>query len=357
MSGLRVNGLTKVYGRKTVLDKVSFEVEKGEFCILLGPSGCGKSTLLRIIAGLNEPSSGSISIDGRDVAGLTPARRDVAMVFQNYALYPHMNVFENLAFPLKIARLPRGEADMKVREAAELLGIADLLQRKPRELSGGQQQRVAIGRAIVRKPRLFLFDEPLSNLDAQLRAEMRVELANLHRRLETTMIYVTHDQVEAMTLGSKIVILDKGVIQQIGSPGGVYDTPENIFVAAFVGIPSINLLEGSIGKGEGGIVFSAGDLHVPLEDEDQLRDYVGKPVTAGIRPEVLHLGEGVFKGRLAHRERIGPEVIIYVMVGRFRLTAKVAVDFHTDIGGEVSMHADSGDILFFHEGKLIGRKT
>ena len=356
MTGLEITGLTKQYGKKTVLDNISFTVRQGEFCILLGPSGCGKSTILRIIAGLNEPTGGSISIGGRDVTGLSPADRDVAMVFQNYALYPHMNVYENLSFPLKIRKAPREEIVPMVRDAAGLLGIEDLLDRMPRELSGGQQQRVAIGRAIVRKPRVFLFDEPLSNLDAKLRAEMRVELADLHRRLGITMVYVTHDQVEAMTLGSRIIILEKGIIQQVGTPAEVYDTPANLFVAAFIGIPSINLIKGTIEKRDSGIVFTAEDLRLPLENEDRLKDYVGKNVTAGIRPEFLHPGEGAFEGRLEHRERIGPEAIIYVKVGNFMLTARVPVDFPNMIGEEVSLNAENRDILFFHEEKLIVEK-
>jgi len=249
--GLTVHDLTKKYGGKTVLDKVSFTVDKGEFCILLGPSGCGKSTILRIIAGLEQQDGGEIHIEGRDVAQLTPAQRDVAMVFQSYALYPHMNVFENLAFPLKINKTPHREIAGKVQEAARLLSIEELLRRKPRELSGGQRQRVAIGRAIVRNPRLFLFDEPLSNLDAKLRAGMRVELAKLHRRLQTTMLYVTHDQVEAMTLGSKIVILENGLVRQIGTPDEVYDLPANLFVAGFIGSPAINFIEGSLASQQG----------------------------------------------------------------------------------------------------------
>jgi len=356
MSGLKVSELTKRYGRKPVLDRISFAVEPGEFCVLLGPSGCGKSTVLRIIAGLSEPTGGSVRIGDRDVTGLTPAQRDVAMVFQNYALYPHMNVYENLAFPLKIGRTPKKEIDPKVREAAELLGIEDLLERKPRELSGGQQQRVAIGRAIVRKPRIFLFDEPLSNLDAKLRTEMRVELANLHRRLQTTMVYVTHDQVEAMTLGSKIVILEKGIIQQVGTPAEIYDTPSNLFVATFIGIPSINLLEGSLKEEKEGGVFVAGDFRIPLDKEGPGKEYVGKKLTAGIRPEFFRPGEGSFKGRLDHRERLGPEVLIYVKTGELRLTAKVPVDFPNRTGDDVSLHAESKNILFFHEGKLIRKK-
>ena len=353
MTGLEITGLTKRYGKKTVLDNISFTVEQGEFCILLGPSGCGKSTILRTIAGLNEPTGGSIHIGSREVTELSPADRDVAMVFQNYALYPHMNVYENLAFPLKIRKVEKEKIAPMVREAAALLGIGDLLDRMPRELSGGQQQRVAIGRAIVRKPRVFLFDEPLSNLDAKLRAEMRVELANLHRRLGITMVYVTHDQVEAMTLGSRIIILEEGIIQQVGTPAEVYDTPANLFVASFIGIPSINLMEGTIEKGDRGIVFSAGDLHLPLENEDQLKNYVNKNVTAGIRPEFFNPGGGAFRGRLEHRERIGPEVIIYVKAGKFTLTAKVPVDYPGRIGDEVSLNAESRDIHFFHEEKLI----
>ena len=228
------------------MNNVSFEVAEGEFCILLGPSGCGKSTVLRLIAGLEQPTAGSIVIDGKPVDHLAPRDRDIAFVFQSYALYPHMTVFENLAFSLRLRRAPRAEIESKVRDAAQLLEIDTLLERRPQELSGGQRQRVALGRAIVRQPKIFLFDEPLSNLDAALRATMRVELTRLHRRLHATIVYVTHDQAEALTLGEKVIVLHQGVIQQIGSPSEIYHKPANISVARFVGSPQMNLLEGRL---------------------------------------------------------------------------------------------------------------
>ncbi|MCF8048807.1 MAG: ABC transporter ATP-binding protein, partial [Desulfarculaceae bacterium] len=249
MSGLVLKNLHKSFGPEKVLDGVGLSVEQGQLAVLLGPSGCGKSTILRLVAGLEEPDQGSIVLGGQDLAGLAPKQRDVAMVFQSYALYPHLDVFGNLAFPLRMAHEDKSEIQRKVNEAAELLGIAGLLKKKPGQLSGGQRQRVAIGRAIVREPRLFLFDEPLSNLDAQLRGEMRLELAALHRKLGTTMLYVTHDQTEALTLGQVIAVLHQGRVQQVGGPREIYQRPVNRFVAGFLGFPPMNFFEGSVEEG------------------------------------------------------------------------------------------------------------
>ncbi len=243
MTALELRRLCKAFGELRVVDEVDLQVEAGEFLVLVGPSGCGKSTLLRLIAGLEDADAGGIKIDGREVGGLEPWQRDVAMVFQNYALYPHMTVAKNVGFPLRIAKLEKAEAARRVREACELLGIEELMNRKPAQLSGGQQQRVALARALVRRPKLFLFDEPLSNVDAKLRAEMRAELARLHDRLNATMVYVTHDQVEAMTLGSRIAVLHQGRVQQIGTPLEVFEKPANAFVATFMGSPPMNLLQ------------------------------------------------------------------------------------------------------------------
>ena len=247
MASVKLNNIKKVFGKDTlVIPDITLDVIAGEFLVLVGPSGCGKSTILRMIAGLEEPTMGKIHIGDRNVTNLPPKDRNIAMVFQNYALYPHMNVFNNLAFGLKIRKIHRDEINKRVQTAAEILKIEDLLDRKPKELSGGQRQRVALGRAIVRKPKVFLFDEPLSNLDAKLRIEMRAEIKKLHKELGTTMIYVTHDQVEAMTMGDRIVILNQGVIQQVGTPMEVYRNPENIFVAGFIGSPPMNLISGMI---------------------------------------------------------------------------------------------------------------
>ena len=242
MSFLRLDNVKKQFGQHTVINGVSLEAQKGEFVVFVGPSGCGKSTLLRMIAGLEDISSGDISIDNAVVTNMEPARREVAMVFQSYALYPHMSVFENMAFGLRMIKMSEAEIAKRVNDAARILQIEPLLKRKPRELSGGQRQRVAIGRAIVRNPKLFLFDEPLSNLDAELRTQMRVEIAKLHRDLNVSMIYVTHDQIEAMTLADRIVVLRAGQVEQIGSPTDLYDRPCNMFVAGFIGSPKMNFL-------------------------------------------------------------------------------------------------------------------
>jgi len=352
MVGLKIENLTKTFGGRKVIDHVSFEVYEGEFCILLGPSGCGKSTVLRLIAGLERQDGGGVYIGDREVSGLTPKERDIAMVFQSYALYPHLNVYENIAFPLKIRKMSRREIEKKVQAAAGLLGIDTMLRRKPKELSGGQRQRVAIGRAIVREPRLFLFDEPLSNLDAKLRSSMRVELAGLHKKLGITTIYVTHDQIEAMTLGQKIVVIDRGVIQQIGTPREVYDKPANLFTASFIGMPSINLIEGRLVKKGEEILFRSDDLEIPVARRDFER-YVGGDVTSGIRPESLGPGEGPLAGRLEHIEHLGSETILYVKSGNMRITAKAGADFGGKVGEDISLSVNTMDIHFFLDGKRL----
>ena len=246
MASLNISNATKKYDDLEVIHGIDLEIQDGEFCVFVGPSGCGKSTLLRMISGLEEVTRGQIHIGDRDVTTMHPADRGIAMVFQSYALYPHMTVRENMGFGLKMSKVPSNEIDKKVKEAAEILHLEEYLDRKPKTLSGGQRQRVAIGRSIVRGPEVFLFDEPLSNLDAELRVEMRVEISRLHRELGTTIIYVTHDQVEAMTLADKLVVLKDGVIQQVGTPLSLYDDPENVFVAGFIGSPTINFIRGDI---------------------------------------------------------------------------------------------------------------
>jgi len=294
MPFLKLDGIVKRYGSVPVIHGVSLEAEEGEFVVFVGPSGCGKSTLLRMIAGLEEVTDGDVSIDGRLVTGVAPADREVSMVFQSYALYPHMSVFDNIAFGLRMAKMPANEIKARVDEAARILQIGSLLERKPKQLSGGQRQRVAIGRAIVRKPKLFLFDEPLSNLDAELRTQMRVEIAKLHRDLGVTMVYVTHDQIEAMTLADRIVVLRAGVIEQVGSPSELYDEPANRFVAGFIGSPKMNFIEAkAVGSDASSITlahpaFVGGQLTVDRPPKRAVLP--GAAVTIGLRPDSLSLG-------------------------------------------------------------------
>ncbi|TVQ36258.1 MAG: sn-glycerol-3-phosphate ABC transporter ATP-binding protein UgpC [Geminicoccaceae bacterium] len=294
MSFLELDQVEKSFGQTRVINGVSLGAEQGEFVVFVGPSGCGKSTLLRMIAGLEEVSAGKVRIDGKDVTHKEPAARQVSMVFQSYALYPHMSVFQNMAFGLEMARTPRAEIERRVAEAARILQIEALMQRKPRELSGGQRQRVAIGRAIVRQPKLFLFDEPLSNLDAELRSQMRVEISLLHRKLGATMVYVTHDQIEAMTLADRIVVLRNGNVEQFATPSDVYDHPANVFVAGFMGSPKMNFVQAKVADVTpewmtvAHPAFTDGKLVVPTKGRRPVP--AGEPVTVGLRPEHLELG-------------------------------------------------------------------
>ncbi len=290
MPTIQLRSVSKVFGRETiVLTDFSLDIEEGEFLVLVGPSGCGKSTILRLIAGLEELTAGEIYIGDRMVNDLPPKNRDIAMVFQNYALYPHMTVFNNLAFGLKLSKVPKTEIETRVTEAARILEIFDLLQRMPKQLSGGQKQRVALGRAIVRKPAAFLFDEPLSNLDAKLRVQMRAEIKALHALLKTTTVYVTHDQVEAMTMGDRIVILNDGIIQQVGSPLEIYHQPQNTFVAGFIGTPPMNLLPVRLETGNKPTIEST-DFQLPLKNVvDKLKAAKSGTLTLGIRPEDIIL--------------------------------------------------------------------
>jgi ABC-type sugar transport system ATPase subunit len=353
MSNLKIQNLKKSFNSTPVINNISFEVPEGEFCILLGPSGCGKTTVLRLIAGLEQQDEGDIFIGSREVSGLTPKERDIAMVFQSYALYPHLNVYENLAFSLKIQKMPKQEIDGKVKETAELLGIRELLDRKPKELSGGQRQRVAIGRSIVRNPKLFLFDEPLSNLDAKLRGSMRVELAKLHQKLKATTIYVTHDQVEAMTLGEKIVLFEKGTIQQIGTPEEVYERPSNLFAATFIGTPQINLINGHIGSDKDSVFFKSGEFMISLGDNRELKQHDDKEITMGIRPESLTPGEGPIKGTLDLIEHLGPEILVYVGFDNTKLIAKAPADFQGQQGENISLALSDRGMHFFYGGERI----
>jgi multiple sugar transport system ATP-binding protein len=287
MASVVLQHLSKSFGKLRVVNDLNLSIEDGQFVVFIGPSGCGKSTTLNMIAGLEDVSKGEILVDGKPVTHLPPKARDMAMVFQNYALYPHMSVFGNMGFGLKMRKTPKEEIKRRVAEAAEILGVTDLLHRKPKELSGGQRQRVALGRAIVRDPRVFLFDEPLSNLDASLRVQMRAELTRLHRRLESTMIYVTHDQVEAMSLADQLVLIEKGVCRQVGTPLHVYNHPANVFVAGFIGSPAMNLVPARLDRVDGGLVLAACGLaaNIPQIHWPVCEKLVGLDLIFGIRPE------------------------------------------------------------------------
>nr|HPR18758.1 sn-glycerol-3-phosphate ABC transporter ATP-binding protein UgpC [Candidatus Cloacimonadota bacterium] len=309
--------VNKVYdGKVHVVKDNDLTIKDKEFMVLVGPSGCGKSTTLRMIAGLEEITSGKIYIGDRVVNDVPPKDRDIAMVFQNYALYPHMTVFNNMAYGLKLRNFPKQEIKQRVQEAAEILGLEDLLERKPKALSGGQRQRVALGRAIVRHPKVFLFDEPLSNLDAKLRVQMRTEISKLHKRLNTTIIYVTHDQVEAMTMGDRIAVLNDGIIQQVDSPLNLYDHPKNMFVAGFIGSPSMNFFHGKL-EDKNGITFTAPGISQLIEPffYPKLKSYIGKDVIMGIRPENIRIEpEGDTQAWVEVVEPMGNEIIFYCAI-------------------------------------------
>jgi len=328
MAQVDLNDVKKIYqgdtGEVLAVDQFNLTVRDQEFIVLVGPSGCGKTTTLRMIAGLEEITGGTIAIGDRIVNNVPPKNRDIAMVFQNYALYPHMTVYKNMAFGLRLRRMPKAEIDERVKNAARILGISPLLDRKPKALSGGQRQRVAVGRAIVRQPAAFLFDEPLSNLDAKLRVEMRAELKKLHHRLATTMIYVTHDQIEAMTLADRVVVMNDGYIQQLGTPLEIYDYPRNRFVAGFLGTPSMNFAKGRLEARNGTVAFvmavSGAEVTMPAPLRDRVAPYVDKEVTLGVRPEDIgHSAEDQFAGEgntidLVVRvvEMLGDEQIIHL---------------------------------------------
>ena len=315
MAGLAVRDVYKSYGSTEVIHGVTIDIDDGDFVVLVGPSGCGKSTLLRMIAGLETITRGEMRLGGRVINGLPPKARDMAMVFQNYALYPNMTVFENMGFSLKLAKVDRREIAQRVRKAAEILGLELLLDRYPRQLSGGQRQRVAMGRAIVRAPQVFLFDEPLSNLDAKLRVAMRTEIKELHQRLKTTTVYVTHDQVEAMTMADKIVVMHDGVVEQFGEPLELYDRPRNRFVAGFIGSPAMNFLPGVVARGGGTAVFrSEGGLQLPLNGAEL--PAIDRPVILGIRPEHVMLRPDGVAAEVIVVEPTGSETQVGLRNGR-----------------------------------------
>ncbi|MDP3143711.1 MAG: sn-glycerol-3-phosphate ABC transporter ATP-binding protein UgpC [Candidatus Omnitrophota bacterium] len=358
MAQVSLQNVTKIYaGNIKAVDNVTFGVENKEFMVLVGPSGCGKSTTLRMIAGLEEVSSGNIFISDKMVNNVPAKDRDIAMVFQNYALYPHMTAFENMAFGLKLRRYPKNEIVNRVNEAAEVLSIKRLLNRRPKELSGGERQRVAVGRAIVRKPMVFLFDEPLSNLDAKMRVQMRTEINKLHLRLQTTMIYVTHDQTEAMTMGDRIAVMKDGMVHQIADPMTIYDKPDNKFVAGFIGFPPMNFLNGKIIKKDSRIYFDEGRIQVKLIEEmhDRIRPYIGKEIIFGIRSEDIYdklfvseaPPENVVRVTCEVVEPMGSEVYLHLNTGKHTFIARVGAHDRPEVNRDMDLVFDMSKVHFF----------
>jgi multiple sugar transport system ATP-binding protein len=358
MAQVSLKNVSKCFpGDVWAIKEISLGIENREFVVFVGPSGCGKSTTLRIIAGLEEASSGDVYIGNQRVNDVPPKDRNIAMVFQNYALYPHMSVYENMAFGLKLRKYPKAEIEARVKEAASILGIEELLNRKPRELSGGQRQRVAVGRAIVRKPLVFLFDEPLSNLDAKMRVQMRTEIKKLHIRLQTTMIYVTHDQVEAMTMGNKIVVMKDGLIQQIADPITLYDRPVNKFVAGFIGTPPMNFVDGTIVKKDGKLYFNEGAFQVRIIDSmvSAVGPYIDRDVLFGIRPEDIYdklfvseaSPDNTIRATCEVIEPMGSEAYLYLNTGKSALIAKVGGHDKPALNQDMDLVFDMSKIHFF----------
>ena len=357
MGSVRLDNVCKKYDGLTVVKDVTLTIDDKEFVVLVGPSGCGKSTTLRMIAGLEEISDGRIFIDDRLVNDVAPKDRDIAMVFQNYALYPHMSVYENLAFSLRMRKYAKSDIDGRVCDAADILGLKDLLDRKPKALSGGQRQRVALGRAIVRKPKVFLFDEPLSNLDANLRVRMRTEISRLHKRLETTMVYVTHDQIEAMSMGDRIVVMKDGAVQQVDTPLTIYHKPANKFVANFIGSPTMNFFDGKIIEQDGLTFAMDGDLlafPIPQKDRARLSPYCNREVTLGVRPEHIMAKP---QADLTHSvtvqievtEPVGNEIFLYFTLGggADQYTSRIPADIQPERGKSFVLHFKTSKFHFF----------
>ena len=360
MASLSLRHIYKKYpGGVTAVSDFNLEIKDKEFLIFVGPSGCGKSTTLRMIAGLEEITEGELFIDDRLVNDVAPKDRDIAMVFQNYALYPHMTVFENMAFGLKLRKTPKEEIKRRVEEAARILDIAHLLDRKPKALSGGQKQRVALGRAIVRYPKVFLLDEPLSNLDAKLRAQMRTELTKIHQRVGTTFIYVTHDQVEAMTMASRIVVMKDGINQQVDTPQNLYDSPCNVFVAGFIGTPQMNFINGTLEKKGEDVYFnfSGHSIKLPAEKaaNPAIGEYIGKEVIAGLRPECVHdepmylssLSDSVIDVNVEVTELMGAEIYLYLVTGEQKMIARVSSRSQARAGDTIKVALDVSRIHLF----------
>ncbi|RPJ44348.1 MAG: sn-glycerol-3-phosphate ABC transporter ATP-binding protein UgpC [Chloroflexi bacterium] len=347
MASVTYDHVTKKFGDFTALNDLNIEIEDKEFLVLVGPSGCGKTTALRCLAGLEEISLGRILIGDHVVNDVPPKDRDIAMVFQSYALYPHMTVFDNMAFGLKLRKVPKDEIRRRVEEAAQILGIEGLLKRKPRELSGGQRQRVAVGRAIVREPKVFLFDEPLSNLDAKLRVQTRAEISKLHQRLQTTFIYVTHDQIEAMTMASRIAVMNKGVLQQLDTPQVLYDHPANLFVAGFIGSPAMNFFPATLRKDGNNLFVDAGDfsLKIPENRTSLFMPYAEKEVIFGIRPEDIHnpmfappgIHTEPVETKVDVTELMGNEIFLYLISGKNNFVARVDPRTRFQIGDQVQV--------------------
>lgn len=347
MSSVTYDHIFKRYGDVTAVNDLNIHIADKEFLVLVGPSGCGKSTALRLLAGLEDISDGRILIGDQVVNDVAPKDRDIAMVFQSYALYPHMSVYDNMAFGLKLRKTPKDEIDRRVKEAAEILGIKDLLTRKPRQLSGGQRQRVAVGRAIVREPKVFLFDEPLSNLDAKLRVETRANISKLHQQLQTTFIYVTHDQTEAMTMASRIAVINKGLLQQIDTPQNLYDFPANLFVAGFIGSPAMNFFPAKLAKSDGKLIIDGGSFHVQIPESRMsvYQPHEGKSVIFGIRPEDIHNPKFAPPGIEAQpvnakvdvSELLGNEILVYLKTGESSFVARVDPRSRYSIGDDVQV--------------------
>ena len=364
MATVKLENICKIYdGNVKAVDNVNIDIKDREFVVLVGPSGCGKSTTLRMVAGLEDISSGTLTIDGKVVNDVPPKDRDIAMVFQNYALYPHMTVYDNMAFGLKIRKFSKEDIDNRVKEAAKILDIEQLLDRKPKALSGGQRQRVAVGRAIVRHPKVFLFDEPLSNLDAKLRVQMRAEISGLHHRLKATMIYVTHDQVEALTMADKIVVMKLGVIQQIGGPLELYNEPDNKFVAGFIGSPPMNFINVSVKEKDGAVVVDEGKFFIKVNEEQAklLKPYVGKTVTFGIRPEDVEFTHtkvaGVtIDGHVSVVEPLGAETHVYVSTDSAKVIGKIDGAVVPAVDDVISLIPNMAKAKFFdNETELVIR--
>jgi len=368
MAGIKLNGIYKVYpGNVTAVDNFNLEIKDKEFIILVGPSGCGKSTTLRMIAGLEDITEGKLYIGDVLVNDIAPKNRDIAMVFQNYALYPHMSVFKNMAFALQLRKTPKDKIKEQVSGVAKILSIIELLNRKPKELSGGERQRVALGRAMVRSPAVFLLDEPLSNLDAKLRATMRAELIKLQKRLGTTFVYVTHDQAEAMTMGDRIVVMHEGLIQQVETPQRLYDYPCNLFVAGFIATPPVNFMNGIVKKGGRGYSVTLGDAVSPILPERhssaKVGPFEGKEVVVGIRPEDLHLETAyldnpaycVLDAKVDLAEMMGSEILLYALYHDATLVAKVSVKNRLRAGDDIKLAVDCSKIHLFDKetGKVI----
>jgi multiple sugar transport system ATP-binding protein len=357
MPSVTYEHVTKRFERVVALNDLNLEVKDKEFLVLVGPSGCGKTTALRCLAGLEEVSDGTIKIGTRIVNDVAPKDRDIAMVFQSYALYPHMTVYDNMAFGLKLRRVPRPEIDRRVKEAGEVLGLTDMLKRQPRQLSGGQRQRVALGRAIVREPQVFLLDEPLSNLDAKLRVQTRADISKLHQRLQTTFVYVTHDQTEAMTMATRIAVMRDGILQQLDTPQVLYDKPVNVFVAGFIGSPSMNFFDAKISRSDSTLFVDAGAFAVPIPADKAQRfsSRVGKDIIFGIRPEHVHDPQfappGITAARVETRvdvtEPMGNEVFLYLVSGEHTFIARVDPRTRARMGDRLEVSFDMSQIHVF----------